>query len=63
MSLFSRPMKHTQTTFRPGVIERPPALYFAPPAPAHMREPGTNYVTILTAEGPVTGRVEYRQAY
>lgn len=50
----SRPMHHTQTTHNPGTIERTPAWYFAPPMLTGMREPGTNYYTLITAHGPHT---------
>lgn len=38
----------------PSDVIRTPAPYFAPPVPAPMREPGTNYITIITAKGPHT---------
>lgn len=51
----TRPLPdHKQVTFTQGAIMRPPSPFFAPPVPAYMREPGTNYVTIVTAPGPHT---------
>jgi hypothetical protein len=51
----TRPMtEHSQTTFVQGTVIRQPAPYFAPPLPAYMREPGTNYITVITAPGPHT---------
>jgi len=35
-------------------LMRRPSPFFAPPVPAMMREPGTNYMTVLTANGVVT---------
>ena len=35
-------------------LMRPPRPFFAPPVPSMMREPGTNYMTVLTANGVVT---------
>lgn len=47
-------MTHTRTVHAVGQVERQPAWYFAPPVPAGMREPGTNWFTIVTAHGPHT---------
>jgi hypothetical protein len=49
-----RPIEHKQATFVQGTLMRSPSPFFAPPVPAYMREPGTNYVTIITAPGPHT---------
>ena len=35
-------------------IMRAPSPVFSPPVPSWMREPGTNFITIVTAEGPHT---------
>ena len=43
---------HTQTTHTQGTVNRTRNPFFAPPVPAHMPEPGFNYLTIITAEGP-----------
>jgi len=46
--------EHTQTTSFPSVVERTASPAFAPPVPMGMQEPGTNWFTIVTAEGPHT---------
>jgi len=46
--------QHTQTTSFQSVIERAPSPSFCPPVPVGAQEPGTNYMTIVTAEGPHT---------
>jgi hypothetical protein len=48
------PTQHRQVSFYQGSIMRSPSPYFAPPVPGYMREPGTNYYTIITAPGPHT---------
>jgi hypothetical protein len=48
------PTEHKQVGFYQGSVMRPSSPYFAPPYPAYMREPGTNFVTIITAPGPHT---------
>jgi hypothetical protein len=48
------PTEHKQITFTQGQVMRAPSPAFAPPFPAYMREPGTNYYTIITANGPHT---------
>ena len=51
MDLTSRiPTQHKQVLFTQSVVERAPSPFFAPPVPAYMREPGTNYITIVTAD-------------
>ena len=51
MALTSRiPTQHKQIGFYQGEIMRAPSPFFAPPVPAYMREPGTNYITIVTAD-------------
>lgn len=58
MAISSRiPTEHKQITFTQGQVMRAPNPYFAPPVPASMREPGTNYLTIITAPGPHTTEV------
>jgi hypothetical protein len=55
MSIPSRiPTQHSQTGFYQGVIERTPSPFFAPPVPSGMIEPGSNFITIITAAGPHT---------
>lgn len=49
-----RPIEHKQVGFTQALLQRSPSPYFAPPVPSFMREPGTNYVTIITAPGPHT---------
>ena len=48
------PADHKQISFTQSVVMRAASPYFAPPVPGFMREPGTNYVTIITAPGPHT---------
>ena len=53
MSITSRiPTDHKQITFTQGVLERQPSPFFAPPYPSGMRNPGTMWETIVTAQGP-----------
>ena len=52
--MITRPMTHTETTFTQSSVARTPSPAFAPPVPSYMREPGTNYVTIITSDGPQT---------
>ncbi len=46
--------QHQQVTFYQAAMERTASPFFAPPVPRGMLEPGTNYYTIITAEGPHT---------
>ena len=46
------PTEHTQTTQLTGDFYRSPSPYFAPPAPSGMREPYTNFFSIITAPDP-----------
>ena len=46
--------QHRQTTMYATSIMRSPSPFFVPPVPAGMREPGTNWYTIVTADGPHT---------
>jgi hypothetical protein len=48
------PTDHKQISFTQGQVMRAPSPAFAPPVPASMREPGTNWFTIITANGPHT---------
>jgi len=49
------PTHHKEVTFSPrGQLQRTPSVFFAPPVPAVMREPGTNFLSILTSNGVVT---------
>lgn len=48
------PTDHTQVGFYQGSVIRTPSPFFAPPVPTGMQEPGTNWYTIVTAEGPHT---------
>lgn len=48
------PTEHKQVVHTQGEISRAPSPAFAPPVPAYMREPGTNWYTIITANGPHT---------
>jgi hypothetical protein len=44
--------QHKQVAFYQSTIARTPSPDFSPPVPAYMREPGTNWYTIITASGP-----------
>ena len=46
--------QHTQVESFPSALQRSPGPEFAPPVPTGMHEPGTNYFTIVTADGPHT---------
>jgi hypothetical protein len=49
----TRPMdQHKQVGFLQSPIMRSASPWFAPPVPVGMREPGTNYVTLITAPDP-----------
>jgi hypothetical protein len=48
------PTEHKTVRFFPGQVQRAPSPAFAPPVPAYMREPGTNWYTLITANGPHT---------
>jgi hypothetical protein len=50
--LTRRPI-HTYTSWQQGQVVRAASPYFRPPRPAAVREPGTNYLTIVSAEGPM----------
>lgn len=55
--MFTRPIRHRTIVHRQGVVMRaamPPMM--CPPA-RPMREPRTNYLTYITAEGPRTVRL------
>ena len=56
--MFTRPIEHRTVEHRQGVVMRaacPPML--CPPA-RPMREPKTNYLTYITANGPRTIKVQ-----
>ena len=42
-----RPLKHKAVLTTQPALMRTPSPYFAPPVPAYMREPGTNYMSII----------------
>jgi hypothetical protein len=48
------PVEHGETVLNGAQIQRAPSPFFHPPVPSGMREPGTNYITIVTAAGPHT---------
>jgi hypothetical protein len=53
MSIGTRiPADHVQVEFQQGTVMRQPSPDFSPPVLTGMREPGTNYITIVTAPGP-----------
>lgn len=54
--MIRRPFRHTQTTHLQGAVIRDAAsdFNFAMPTARPMREPGTNFLTYITADGPVT---------
>jgi len=54
--MIRRPFRHTQTTHLQGALIRDAGsdFNFAMPTARAMREPGTNYLTYITADGPVT---------
>jgi hypothetical protein len=55
MSIPSRvPTDHKQVAHFQSVVMRAPSPFFTPPVPSGMREPGTNFITIITAAGPHT---------
>ena len=48
------PTSHKQVTMTaPAELVRTPSPWFAPPVPAYMREPGTNYMSIITSHGTI----------
>ena len=50
--MFTRDVsQHSITTHEPAAVMRSPSPFFAPPVPAYMREPGTNWFSIITADG------------
>ena len=46
------PTEHKQVSYCPGQLQRTPSPYFGLPAVKGMREPGTNYISIITAPTP-----------
>jgi hypothetical protein len=48
------PTHHKEVTMAASApLMRSPQPYFAPPVPSVMREPGTNYLSVLTSHGVV----------
>jgi hypothetical protein len=45
---------HKSVSYNPGQLYRTPSPYFSPPEPAWTREPGTDYLTLLTRDGMMT---------
>ena len=53
--MFTRDVSQHQVTYQfASQLQRTYAPEFCPPVPAGMREPGTNYYTLITADGPNT---------
>lgn len=54
--MFTRPVSQHKSVYSfVGSIMRAPSPFFAPPVPVGTAEPGrTNFVTIVTAQGPHT---------
>jgi hypothetical protein len=50
------PTEHKMVSYRSGQLQRSASPYFNPPAARGMREPGTNYLTIITAPEPLPVR-------
>ena len=49
------PTHHKEVSYCPtGELVRTPITAFMPPVPGMMREPGTNYISILTSNGVIT---------
>jgi hypothetical protein len=46
--------EHSMTYAFVSQIQRSYSPSFCPPVPSGMREPGTNYYTLITADGPHT---------
>lgn len=54
MNMFTRPMRHTETTYNQHSLLRGSQPGFVMPNVRAMREPGTQYMTTITASGPAT---------
>jgi hypothetical protein len=53
--MFTRDVSQHQMAYQLVTqLERQYSPFFCPPVPAGMREPGTNYYTLVTADGPHT---------
>jgi hypothetical protein len=54
--MINRRFRHYQTTHMQGCLIRDAAsdFNFSMPTARPMREPGTNFLTYITAEGPIT---------
>ena len=50
------PTEHKTVSYRPGQLERPASPYFGFAPVKGMREPLTNYMTIITAPEPAPAR-------
>jgi len=49
------PTHHKEVSYCPtGELVRTPIPWFTPPVPSVMREPGTNYLSVLTSGGVIT---------
>ncbi len=48
------PADHKEILFLQSVVIRTPSPFFAPPVPSAMRLGGTNWFTLITANGPHT---------
>jgi len=54
MPMMNRPIRHTETTFQQHDIKRGGTPGFMLPDSRSMREPGTDFFTLITATGPAT---------
>jgi len=54
MPMMNRPIRHTETTFEQHDIKRGGTPGFMLPDSRSMREPGTDFFTLITATGPAT---------
>jgi len=52
--VISRPFRHTQTEWFQAPVQRFASPFFAPPMVSGAREPGTDYLGIITAENGYT---------
>ena len=50
------PKEHKTTSYRPGQLQRSASPYFGFAPVKGMREPGTNYLTIITAPDAAPAR-------
>jgi hypothetical protein len=54
MPMMNRPIRHTETTFEQHQLKRGATPGFMLPDSRSMREPGTDFFTLITATGPAT---------